>query len=172
MYNLALHKMAHTGVRGTLITIPFALIGYVLFLAFYRLFLSPLSKVPGPKLAALTFWYERYFDVFKRGRYVFKIKELHDQYGRFPTFLLKLKCSLKKFVCLLFISISKFFKAQSFVSLPWKYILKMSASWKISIQPQIFVRGRNIGDSFVVLTSVRQQPVPFPMNFIDGAARP
>lgn len=30
---------------------------YIAFLAIYRLFLSPLSKFPGPELAALTLWY-------------------------------------------------------------------------------------------------------------------
>jgi hypothetical protein len=30
---------------------------YIAYLAIDRLFLSPVSKFPGPKLAALTFWY-------------------------------------------------------------------------------------------------------------------
>ena len=46
-----------------------------------RLFLSPLADIPGPKLAALTHWYEFYYDVVKPGQYVFKIKQLHDVYG-------------------------------------------------------------------------------------------
>ncbi|KAI9828093.1 MAG: hypothetical protein M1832_003620 [Thelocarpon impressellum] len=47
----------------------------------YRLYFSPVAKFPGPKLAALTLWYEFYYDVVKRGQYTFKIKELHEQYG-------------------------------------------------------------------------------------------
>ena len=47
----------------------------------YRLFLSPLASIPGPRLAALTSWYEFYYDVIKPGQYVFKIKDLHEEYG-------------------------------------------------------------------------------------------
>ncbi|KAH0555914.1 hypothetical protein GP486_006142 [Trichoglossum hirsutum] len=54
---------------------------YLLALSVYRLYFSPIAKFPGPKLAALTFWYEFYYDVIKRGRYTWKIKELHEKYG-------------------------------------------------------------------------------------------
>jgi hypothetical protein len=49
--------------------------------AIRRLYFHPLAHIPGPKLAALTWWYEFYFDVIQQGRYVFKIQELHKQYG-------------------------------------------------------------------------------------------
>lgn len=54
---------------------------YTVILVAHRLFLSPLAKFPGPKLAAVTSWYEFYHDYFRRGKYVFKIKEMHDRYG-------------------------------------------------------------------------------------------
>ncbi|KAG6995793.1 N-acetyltryptophan 6-hydroxylase ivoC [Physcia stellaris] len=54
---------------------------YGLGLGIYRLYFDPLAKFPGPKLAALTLWYEFYYDVVKRGRYTFEIAELHKQYG-------------------------------------------------------------------------------------------
>ncbi|KAL9585669.1 MAG: hypothetical protein Q9203_004155 [Teloschistes exilis] len=50
-------------------------------LAFSRLFLSPLSKFPGPKLAALTRKYESYYEAVQNYEYVWKIKKLHQSYG-------------------------------------------------------------------------------------------
>ena len=47
----------------------------------YSVYFGPLSKFPGPKLAAATLWYEFYYDVILQGRYTFKIKELHKKYG-------------------------------------------------------------------------------------------
>ena len=57
------------------------LAAYVTALSIYRLYFSPLARFPGPKLAAATLWYEFYYDVVKRGRYTWKIAELHAQYG-------------------------------------------------------------------------------------------
>ncbi|KAL8698773.1 MAG: hypothetical protein Q9201_006387 [Fulgogasparrea decipioides] len=59
----------------------FSLFFYVGILVVYRLFLSPLAKVPGPKLAALTHFYEIYFDLVQKARFPWKIEELHKSYG-------------------------------------------------------------------------------------------
>lgn len=56
-------------------------VAYCLTLAFYRLYLDPLAKFPGPKLAAITRYYEAYYDVVKKGQYTFRIAEMHRQYG-------------------------------------------------------------------------------------------
>ncbi|KAI1101930.1 cytochrome P450 [Jackrogersella minutella] len=50
-------------------------------LALYRLYLHPLARIPGPKLAAVTRLYEGYYDLYQSGQYTFKIAELHKQYG-------------------------------------------------------------------------------------------
>lgn len=55
---------------------------YFIGRSFYRLCVSPLAKFPGPKLAALTLWYEGYYDIVKRGQYTFEIGRMHEKYGR------------------------------------------------------------------------------------------
>ncbi|KAE8143640.1 cytochrome P450 [Aspergillus pseudotamarii] len=54
---------------------------YLLCLCIYRLFFHPLARYPGPKIAALTVWYEFYYDAIQRGRYTFKIQRMHEKYG-------------------------------------------------------------------------------------------
>ena len=58
-----------------------AVLLYAAYGAIYRLYLSPVAKIPGRKLAALTFWYEFYYDVVKQGAYVWEIKKMHEKYG-------------------------------------------------------------------------------------------
>ncbi|RPB13088.1 cytochrome P450 [Morchella conica CCBAS932] len=47
----------------------------------YRLFLHPLSKYPGPRLAAASSVYEMYHDIVKKGDMTFHMDELHRKYG-------------------------------------------------------------------------------------------
>ena len=50
-------------------------------LSIYRLRLSPLAGFPGPKVVAVTGWYEFYYDVLKNGKYIFEIEKMHKKYG-------------------------------------------------------------------------------------------
>jgi hypothetical protein len=47
----------------------------------YSVYFGPLAKFPGPKLAAATRLYEFYYDLILKGRYTWKIRELHQEYG-------------------------------------------------------------------------------------------
>jgi hypothetical protein len=65
----------------TLLSLVIVYIAYGIGLAIYRLFFSPLSKFPGPKLAAATLWYECYHDLLRGGKYTFEIGKMHEKYG-------------------------------------------------------------------------------------------
>ncbi|EMC97785.1 hypothetical protein BAUCODRAFT_31780 [Baudoinia panamericana UAMH 10762] len=60
------------------VTIVIAAVAYRLFAT---LILHPLAKVPGPKYAAITKYYQFYYDVVLRGRFPWELKRLHEQYG-------------------------------------------------------------------------------------------
>jgi len=64
-----------------------AAIGIILLAAFlcfagFRIYLHPLSHFKGPKIAAVTRWYEFYHDVIRDGTYVKYYPELHKKYGK------------------------------------------------------------------------------------------
>lgn len=63
------------------IIVGISLVGYFATLVIYRLFLSPVSKFPGPLLPAITRYYELYYDVILQGQYMYRIEEMHKQYG-------------------------------------------------------------------------------------------
>lgn len=59
---------------------------YHLLRALYNISpLHPLSKIPGPRLAAATYLPEFYHDVILNGRYTHAIKKMHEEYGRHLT---------------------------------------------------------------------------------------
>ncbi|KAF2732353.1 cytochrome P450 [Polyplosphaeria fusca] len=58
-----------------------AWLAYLCALAVYRLCFHPLAKFPGPRLAAVTSWYEAYFEIVLKGQYSRQISRLHDVYG-------------------------------------------------------------------------------------------
>lgn len=71
--------------KGTMLNWPSAIATAVAFfivtLAVHRLYLHPLSRFPGPKLAAITRLYEAYYDVVQNGQYTFEIAKMHKRYG-------------------------------------------------------------------------------------------
>jgi hypothetical protein len=58
---------------------------YTICKCIYNLYFHPLSKFPGPKLAAIGFWYEFYYDVIKDGTYIWEIERMHRKYGKEPN---------------------------------------------------------------------------------------
>lgn len=67
------------------VSILLAPVLYTLGLAAYNLFFHPLRKVPGPWIAAASYWYEFYQDVVLDGNYIKEYPKLHEKYGMWPS---------------------------------------------------------------------------------------
>jgi hypothetical protein len=59
-----------------------SIVVYPIYLAVTRLYFSPISHIPGPKLCAISGWPEFYYDFFKGGKYIFEIQKMHEKYGK------------------------------------------------------------------------------------------
>jgi hypothetical protein len=67
-------------------------LGFLALRTIYHLYFHPLSKFPGPKIAAATFLYEFYYDVIKSGMYLWEIERMHEKYGKYTTTLYYPSC--------------------------------------------------------------------------------
>lgn len=68
--------------RYSLLTLlTWGFLAYAVGLVFYRLYLSPIAKFPGPMFTAATSWCQFYHDVVRRGQFPFVIKQWHEKYG-------------------------------------------------------------------------------------------
>ena len=47
----------------------------------YKIYLHPLSHIPGSKIATCSFLYEFYHDVLRGGMYMWEIEKMHQKYG-------------------------------------------------------------------------------------------
>jgi hypothetical protein len=54
---------------------------YVICVGLWRVLFHPLSRFPGPKLAAATSLYRTYHEVIRGGEFLRKLNELHAIYG-------------------------------------------------------------------------------------------
>lgn len=54
---------------------------YGVYTIVYRLRFHPLAKVSGPRYAAVTHWYQFYYDVVQRGRFPWALERMHKHYG-------------------------------------------------------------------------------------------
>jgi hypothetical protein len=71
----------HVDLQSIVIVTTLLLALYSCYLTVERLYFSPISGFPGPRLAAATFWYEFYYDFWQHGKYIFEIEEMHKKYG-------------------------------------------------------------------------------------------
>jgi len=73
---------------SSIITLVGVWFGYRVLIALYNVSpFHPLSRFPGPKIAAASYLYEAWYDWILVGHYGHKIREMHEQYGTpFPLF--------------------------------------------------------------------------------------
>ena len=74
---------ANMSIYHNCITLFAIFVLYSALITFYRIFLHPLARFPGPKLAAATKWYEFWFDLIKPpgGTFMHEIERMHSVYG-------------------------------------------------------------------------------------------
>ncbi|KAJ5132395.1 hypothetical protein N7448_006553 [Penicillium atrosanguineum] len=61
-----------------------SILAYCLVTLIYRLRIHPLSRFPGPRLAAVTGLYEIYFSAWGTSSFDDEIAKMHQNYGSFP----------------------------------------------------------------------------------------
>lgn len=61
-----------------------SVLAYCLVTLIYRLYIHPLSRFPGPRLAAVTGLYEIYFSAWGASSFDNEIAKMHQHYGNFP----------------------------------------------------------------------------------------
>lgn len=94
---------------------------YILAKIAYRLYFHPLSKIPGPKVTAITHLYEFYHNVVYSGKFLFKIEQMHQKYGKpLPTYYYSSHTGAKIYLL----------QDLSFASIPEKSILVTRHSMK------------------------------------------
>ena len=82
--------MALTSSAPTIALIFCALLASLrlVYLVAYRLFFHPLARVPGYKLAAITHLYEFWYDAILEGKYLWRIGDAHQKYGKMSILML------------------------------------------------------------------------------------
>ncbi len=76
-----LDDLAYPSVSLAVVTSILSWFLWVVINGTYNLYLHPLSKFPGPKLAAFTIWWKIYVELIQKKDLVEMLFELHAVYG-------------------------------------------------------------------------------------------
>ena len=78
-------RMALLAGYSLAVYLLFLFLSWLILLVVRRLFLHPLSKFPGPPLAAVSPLYKSYYEVIKGGEWLNHVDKLHRAYGELIT---------------------------------------------------------------------------------------
>ncbi|KAJ5158333.1 Cytochrome P450 [Penicillium coprophilum] len=70
----------HFGIGSFILFLSCACLIYIVVKAISRLYFHPLSDIPGPPLAAVSRWYDFYYNVIRDGTYSSQWPRLHKKY--------------------------------------------------------------------------------------------
>ncbi|KAI1424146.1 cytochrome P450 [Xylaria sp. FL1777] len=76
--------MKGQGYRLIFQAIALSVIAYFIWsvcMGVYRVTFHPLARIPGSKIAAMSYWYEVYYEVVLGGQYFKRIKDMHREFG-------------------------------------------------------------------------------------------
>lgn len=106
---------------------PFALslgLVYTTCLIAYRLYFHPLTAIPSPPLARITYLFEWYYDLICGGQFTFRLAALHREYGK------------SAISSPLLLSAADMMKAQLFVSIRMKFTsMTLNTSTRYTTRP-------------------------------------
>ena len=71
----------HLSIPQILLAIALVFVTHRATIISYRLYFHPLSRFPGPKLAACTTLYRAYYQMVCDGEHVAQATKLHESYG-------------------------------------------------------------------------------------------
>jgi hypothetical protein len=83
------HNLTATLTLSSVISLVGLWIAYRICIAIYNISpLHPLSHFPGPKIAAVSYLYEAYYDWWCVGRYGKVIARMHEKYGPIVRYII------------------------------------------------------------------------------------
>lgn len=84
----ALAQTLKTSYPVAFFSLSLALLVWLVIEAFYRRYLHPLAKIPGPALPAVTRFCLWYYTIVQEGQFYKKIEQWHRKYGGYLIFRL------------------------------------------------------------------------------------
>lgn len=74
--------LGYLGIGSSILFLSCVFLIYIVVKAIVRLYFHPLSDIPGPRLAAVSRWYDFYYNVIHDGTYSGQWLQMHKKYSK------------------------------------------------------------------------------------------